>query len=116
MTETEILFAAMSRDELDEAGKFLELFAPGISWEGGADVGFVYRTAGPRLALEALHLAWLREVAARFGGTPWYYPESLEHHPAKAVLQAALRLAELNPDRRLALPGGELPRILEGVA
>lgn len=97
----EIAFASLTREELLEAGDYIESLRRHFKLSPTIDHGHVAATQGPSVVLDGLQLAFMREAVARFGGPEWYAGMPTDGHEAKGLLDLLLERMTLNPDRRL---------------
>jgi len=116
MTETELILASLTLEELDEANRYARML--GQSWiaqtrdrgTGGARKAGL-STDGPFHAINALRLAVLREMSSRGGGEPWFAGMPLDDHVAAPMLRLYERRFALRPVEPRPNEAGVLERI-----
>jgi len=114
LTETELVLATLTNEELADAGRYMGhmldrwLESRRIAERNGRDelleIGY-HGTDGPVHAIRALDVALVREMAIRGGAAPWDARQSSEGHPARALITYYRERLELNPDLM------EIPRL-----
>lgn len=110
LTETELVLACLTNEELGDAIFFLHVMKG--RWDehvrymertGGVMTGYDRAdgwagTDGPLRAIEALDAAIVRELAIRNGAEPWHAHMSAEGHPRRGLIAWARERLELNGD------------------
>lgn len=103
-TETELVFWGMTKEELEEAAAFIADQLQTFARTHRITAFRVASTDGPRKLLDAMEMAWLRELERRYGVTPWEYPEPYGDHRWAGALRIYEDLADANPDQQLKRP------------
>lgn len=112
LTETELVLASLTNEELGDAIFFLHVMKG--RWDehvrymertGGVMTGYDRAdgwsgTEGPLFAIEALDAAIVRELAVRGGAEAWHAHMSSAGHPRRALIEWARERLEVNPDQR----------------
>lgn len=111
LTETELVLATLTNEELADAARFMGHMLDRWRESRAAterdrrdallEVGY-HGTEGPIHAIRALDLAIVRETAVRGGAAPWHAHQSTDGHPARVVLDIYRERLELNKDLRQA--------------
>lgn len=105
MTELEVAMASLTLDELREAGEYIESLRKHFRLSPTIEYGHVAATEGPSVVLDGLILAFMREVATRYGASEWYLGMPTDGHEGKGLLNLLIERMALNPDRQLKKPG-----------
>jgi hypothetical protein len=106
MTETELVMASLTREELEEAVRWL--YAVRAHWLALSDAekeGQGFGTDGAWHLIRAMDLALLREQAARGGADDWFVGMPTDGHPAAGLIRMYQARLQLNPNVR---DGGRL--------
>jgi hypothetical protein len=100
MSEVDVVFGAMTDQELREAGELIAARCAQFEATGLITVEHRPATCGPVMALDAWRLAWMREVLVRGGATPWEIGDPLDGHPAATLVERYLERANLSARER----------------
>lgn len=106
-TETELVLSSLSKDELVQAYEFVEFLEAtyGHEWSRLLLPGKVFDERIQRIVLDAIALALLREVWARYGAEPWFVGMPTEDHPQGRILELYQERAAYHEDQRLRRRG-----------
>lgn len=103
-TETELVFWSMSKAELLEAGDYIRDLLTTFQRTNRIGAFATAATDGPRKLLDAMQMAWVREVERRYGVKPWEFPEPFGDHAFAGLLELYEQIALSNPDTEMRRP------------